>query len=278
MTSFWPGPEALMLNDFLQKAFTNHFALGAFNLDSLETLKAVCLAVKKAKSPVIVEVSPGELNYLGLRNVASLVDNARREFDIPIFLNLDHAEDLDIIKNALDFGFSLVHFDGSKLPLEENISKAKQVVAWAHAKNVLVEGEVNHIFKAEENIESLTHPDLAKKFVDETGVDIFAVSIGNNHGVSEHEGIDAHLLEEIKIALPDQMFSLHGGSGIPGDQIREAINLGVVKVNINSELRMAFKQNLDLTSAELQWYKLTEKAIAEVAKIVEAKIAIFTNA
>ncbi len=259
-----------MLKEYLEKS-----ALGAFNIDSFETLKAVCLAAKKLNSPVIVEVSPGELNYLGIRNVASLVDNARREFDIPIFLNLDHAEDLDVIEKSLNFGFDLVHFDGSKLPLEENIAKAKQVVSWAHAKNVLVEGEINHIFKAEENAESLTHPDLAKKFVDQTGVDIFAVSIGNNHGVSDHEGIDVYLLEDIKKVLPNQKFSLHGGSGIPGNQIRETINLGVVKVNINSELRMTFKQNLDLTTDELAWYKITQKAIEEVAKVVEDKIRIF---
>ncbi len=253
-----------MLKEYLEKS-----ALGAFNIDSFETLKAVCLAAKKLNSPVIVEVSPGELNYLGMPNVASLVDNARREFDIPIFLNLDHAEDLDVIKNALNFGFDLVHFDGSKLPLEENISKTCQVVSWAHAKNILVEGEMDPIGGR------FTDPASAKSFVESTGVDIFAVSIGNDHGVSDHEGIDLDLLRKIKEVLPNQKFSLHGGSGIPAEQIKQAINLGVVKVNINSELRMTWKKSLDLTTLELAWYKITEKAIEEVAKVVEDKINIF---
>lgn len=257
------------LKKYLEKARAENFAVGAFNLDSLETLKAVSLKAKELNSPVIVEVSPGEINYLGTRNVASLVDNAIRELDTPIFLNLDHAEDLDKIKECLDFGFSLVHFDGSKLSLDDNIFKAKEVVSWAHDKGILVEGEIDPIGGR------FTDPEMGKRFVGETGVDIFAVSIGNDHGISDHEGIDLNHLEKIKQILPDQWFSLHGGSGIPAEQVKQAIGLGIVKVNINSEMRQAFKNGLDLTIPELAWYKITDKAIAQVGKVVEDKIKIF---
>lgn len=260
-----------MLIDFLQKAFQEHFALGAFNLDNLEILKGVAVAAKNLSAPVIVEVSPGELNYWGIRNFSSVVDNIKRELGIPIFLNLDHAADIDIIKNSLDFGLGMVHFDGSKLPLEENISKAKQVVSWAHDKNILVEGETDSIG------EKITDPQEAKKFVQETGVDIFAVSIGNKHGVGEDEKLDLPLLQKIREALPNTFFSLHGGSGIAPEDVKEAIKLGIVKVNVNTELRIAFKNNLDLSTPELAWYKITQKSIEAVQKVVEEKIKLFDN-
>ncbi|MBI3558974.1 class II fructose-bisphosphate aldolase [Candidatus Gottesmanbacteria bacterium] len=262
------------MKDFLVKAFQNHFALGAFNIDNLEILKGVAFAAQKLNSPVIVEVSPGELDYWKMPNFASLVDNVRREFGIPIFSNLDHAADLDIIKNSLDFGLSMVHFDGSKLPLEENILKTKQVVSWARSKNILVEGEADHIPMSNEQL-AMTNPETAKRFVAETGVDIFAVSIGNKHGVGENEKLDLDLLRKIREALPNTFFSLHGGSGLASEDVKEAIKLGIVKVNVNTELRIAFKNNLDLGMNELAWYKITQKAIAEVQKVVEGKIKLF---
>lgn len=258
----------MKLADFLQKAWEGHFALGAFNLDNLEILKGVALAAKNLSAPIIVEVSPGELNYWGMPNFAGTVDNLRRELGIPIFLNLDHAADIDIIKNSLDFGLSMVHFDGSKLPLEENISKAKQIVAWAHAKNIPVEGEMDSIG------EKISSPEEAKNFVDQTGVDIFAVSIGNKHGVGENEKLDLPLLQKIREALPNTFFSLHGGSGIAPEDVKEAIKLGIVKVNVNTELRIAFKNNLDLSTNELAWYKITQKAIEAVQKVTEEKIKV----
>lgn len=263
----------IMLIDFLQKAFQEHFALGAFNLDNLEIFKGVALAAKNLSAPVIVEISPGELNYWGIRNFSSLVDNTKQELGIPIFLNLDHAAHLDIIKNSLDFGLSMVHFDGSKLPLEENILKTKQIISWARPKNILVEGEINEIPNSKFQI-PMTDPEMAKKFVDQTGVDIFAVSIGNKHGMGENEKLDLPLLQKIQKVLPNTFFSLHGGSGIAPEDVKEAIKLGIVKVNINTELRLAFKNNLDLGTEELAWYKITAKAIAAVQRVAEEKIKV----
>lgn len=259
----------MKLADFLQKAWENHFALGAFNLDNLEILKGVALAAKNLSAPIVVEVSPGELNYWGMPNFSSVVDNFRRELGIPLFANLDHAAYIDIIKNSLDFGLSMVHFDGSKLPLEENILKTKQIISWAHPKNILVEGETDSIG------ERITDPEVAKKFVGGTGVDIFAISVGNKHGVGENEKLDLELLRKIREALPNTFFSLHGGSGISPEDIKEAIKLGIVKVNVNTELRIAFKNNLDLATDELAWYKITPSAISAVSNVVENKIKLF---
>ena len=275
-----------MLKDFLQKAFGNHFALGSFNLDSLETLKALSKAADNLHAPVLAEVSPGEVEYLGIHNLASLVDNAKRNLGIPLFLNLDHAADLDKIEQALDFGFDLVHFDGSKLPLEENIAKAKQVVEMAHRKNILVEGEMDHFPGASElNPASqpinLTDPESAKEFVHVTGIDIFAVSIGNKHGfyTDGSKKLNIELLEKIRVALPNTFFSLHGGSGAPDQEVKQAISLGVVKVNINSELRIAWRDALESSLGENRheytWAKITEKPIAEVQKVIEEKIKLF---
>lgn len=275
-----------LLKNFLDKASKEKFALGAFNLDSLETLKAVVAAVKNLNAAAIVEVSPGELDYLGLRNLASLVDNTRREFGIPMFLNLDHAQDLDKIEECLSFGFDMIHYDGSKLPFEENLHNAKIVAEMAHRQGVLVEGEIDHFPGASElnpaaETKTLTDPELAKAFVAETGVDIFAVFVGNKHGVftDGSERLDINHLKKLRAVLPDTWFSLHGGSGVPAADIQEAIKLGVVKVNINTELRLAWRVGLEVALGdnrqESAWYKLTEKPLAQVQKVVEDKIKIF---
>lgn len=264
------------LKDYLLDAKKRGYALGAFNLDSMETLKAVVAASQRTKVPVLVEASPGEADYLGMRNLAALVDNAKRELGIPLFLNLDHADDLDKIEIALDFGFDLIHFDGSKLPLEDNLSKTKQVVSWCHKKDILVEGEIDPIG------EKLTDPLGAKGFVEQSGVDIFAVSLGNKHGMpgmGEDEKLDLALLQKIREALPETPFSLHGGSGITVTDIREAIKLGVVKINVNTELRLAWREGLETSLGgdrhESAWYKLAAKPIEEVSKVAENKMKIF---
>lgn len=277
------------LKDFLIDAKRKGYALGAFNLDSLETLKAVVNVAVKSRSPVLVEVSPREVDYLGWANLAALIDNARREFGIPLFLNLDHADDVNNIEKAINFGFDLVHYDGSKLPFEENLHNAIQVVKMAHERGILVEGEIDHFPGSSELHEEagsgqdtvnsrLTDPELARAFVNETGVDIFAVFVGNKHGVftDGSERINLEHLKKLREALPDTMFSLHGGSGIPAEDIQAALKYGVVKVNVNTELRLAWREALETALGgdrhEAAWYKLTAEPISAVQRIVETKI------
>lgn len=262
-----------MLIDLLKTAKEKKFAIGAFNSGGLESLRAIAEAAKKLESPVIVEVSPGEQKYLGLQNFSSLVNNLKEEYGVEIFLNLDHGEDINIINNAIELGFDLVHFDGSKLPFEENIRLCQEVVTMAHSKGVLVEGEADQIGK------KITDPQMAKRFVEETGVDIFAVSIGNKHGMGDDEKLDLEKLKEINLALPETFFSLHGGSGVAPEDVAEALKYGIVKINVNTEMRVAYRETLENVLRgdpdEVAMYKLLPPVIEAVEKVVEEKILLF---
>jgi fructose-bisphosphate aldolase class II len=266
----------MKLVDVLTKAKAEKFAVGAFNIGGLDTLKAVAEAAGNLGAPVIVEVSPGEQRYLGLQNFSSLVSNTKEEYGGEIFLNLDHGADMEIIKTAIELGFDMVHFDGSSLPLEENIRLCQEVVAAAHGKGVLVEGEMDPIGQR------LTDPQAARSFTEKTGVDILAVSVGNKHGMEGEEKLDLERLREINTALPESFFSLHGGSGVAPEDLAAAIPLGIVKINVNTELRLAYRETLENVlrgdPEEIAMYKLLPPVIEAVEKVVEAKILMFGSA
>ena len=289
--------------DWFLKAQTGGWAIGAFNADNLDILKAICLAAKNKKSPVMVEFSPGEVDYFGLRNIVDLVKNAREEYRIPILLNLDHGRKVEDCLAAVNMGsstssgsssFDLIHFDGSDSELEENIHNTKKVVEAAHTKGLLVEGEIDKIPGASEIHDqdldselvkkSYTDPQKAAKFVSETGIDIFAAFFGNVHGTFPNQpDLDFDLLARIRKSLPDTFLSLHGGSGIPADQVKQAIEVGkIVKVNVNTELRQAFRdaltEKLGEKPNEYAMYKVMPDVILSVAAVVESKIDIFGSA
>lgn len=281
--------------EWFEKAREEGFAIGAFNVDNLEIFKAICMAGKKKKSPVMLEFSPGELGYFGLRNIADLVRNAREEYKIPILLNLDHAKKVEDCLAAIETGaFDEVHFDGSELSFEENVMNIKKVIEVAHAAGLLVEGEIDRLPGSSEvhsediDLEllkkSYTDPGKAAKFAAETGVDIFASVFGNVHGTFPNQpDLDLELLEKIKEATPATFLSMHGGSGIGAEQVRAAIKVGkIVKVNVNTELRGAFKDALSEEIAEspgeLAYYKLTDDIVETVMAVVEGKIEVFGSA
>jgi fructose-bisphosphate aldolase class II len=221
-----------------------------------------------------------------------LVNSFKKEFALPMALNLDHGKDFDYIKKAIDEGYECVHFDGSKLALSENIEIAKKIVKYAHKKKVLVEGEVGFIKGSSEVLEvapeikkeDLTDPEEAQRFVRETGVDSLAINIGTFHGISAGEGenICFERLKEIKDKIGDKAFLvLHGGSGISDECIKKAIALGIVKININTELRVAFtsalKKTLSDNPEETTPYKYMQESIKSVQKVVEEKIKLFNS-
>ena len=274
----------------LTKAKKEGYAIGAFNAANLETLKAITQAAAKLKSPVIIEASDGEVNFLGKKEAVALIQAFREELNIPIILNLDHAQNLESCESAINEGFDYIHFDGSKLPYEENLEITKKIVAIAKPKNIPVEGEIDHIqgssadhrdqsVVAEQKKELYTNPQRAKEFVEATGITTFASFIGNAHGLySGAKRIDLGLLTKIAQTLPDTFLSLHGGSGIPDDDIKGAVARGIVKINVNSELRVAFHDALKEvinTSDEVAVYKIMPKAIEAVQIIVEEKIKLF---
>ena len=278
--------------EWFEKAQKEGFAIGAFNFDNMDIFKAVCLAGKNKKSPVMLEFSQGEVCYFGLKNIVDLIINAREEYGIPILLNLDHSKSVEDCIAAIDqAGFDDVHFDGSDLPYEKNVEETKKVVDSAHKKGLLVEAEIDKIAGSsdihDEEIDiklleqSYTDPQKAAKFVKETGVDMLATAFGNVHGTFPVQpNLDINLLSKIREAVPSCFLSLHGSSGIPADQVKSAINAGkIVKVNLNTELRVAYREaigeELSENPNEYASYKLSSDVIMAVAAVVEAKIDVF---
>jgi len=279
------------IRHYFEKAKRQGFAIGAFNAANLEVVKAIVGAAEKLRSPVIIESSSGQTEYADEDNLFDFVQNAREETGLPIFLNLDHAHDLKLIKKAVKAGYDLIHFDGSKLLFRENMRRAKKVVSYVRKKRkgILVEAEIDYItgssaphltksIKAVQRQGNYTNPERARQFVKLTGVDTLAVFVGNVHGVYDAPPmLDFDRLNELS-KLPC-FLSLHGGSGIAAPTIKKTIETGrVVKINVNTELRMAYRKALEKqlkTSDEVAIYKLMPPVISAVQKVVEKKIRIF---
>lgn len=277
--------------EWLQKAKREKFAIGAFNVGNLETFKAIAQAAANKKSPVIIESSPGETKWMEADNIVDIARNFSAEYGIPILVNLDHAETLEECMQGIEAGYDLIHFDGGKLPVEENLQIVRKVIEAAHAKGLTVEGEMDHIqgssevhtgSATEEAAKGImTDPEKASQFVKDAGVDIFAAFFGNVHGVFSggDENLHLDLLQQIASLIPETYLSLHGGSGIPDDQVQKAIELGIVKVNVNTEMRQAFRDNLEKAlkdnPEEYALYKVEPPVLEAVQKIVEHKIEIF---
>lgn len=279
-----------------QRAQRQGFAVGAFNIDNQETLIAVCRAAQKLKSPVLVEVSHGEVKALGLENIRDMVDNYKQEYGIEIYINLDHSPSVDDCKRGIDAGFEFIHIDISQenhdASLQDIINKTKEVVEYAKFTGALVESEP-HYFSGSSNLHNekidydeikntFTNPDTAKYFVEMTGIDTFAAAIGNLHGkYPVPKRLDLELLQEIRNAL-DCAISLHGGSGTPLHYFGEAAKIGVSKININSDMRYVFRTNLERVLSEnpneYAVVKLMPDVYKAVQRVVEEKIEAFGSA
>lgn len=259
------------LKKVLKDAQKGKYAIGQFNFSTLEQLRGILEAAQKTKTPVILGTSAGELNYLGLEEVVALVEISKVKYGVSAFLNLDHGKDIDIIKKAIDYGFSAVHFDGSGLPLEKNIEYVKTIVQYAHKKGVLVEGEIESIGR-----ESLSSLVKAERFLKKTKVDSLAIAIGSMHGIHKEVRLNLNRLKEIN-RITNAFIVLHGGSGISRGQIRKAIKLGVVKININTELRVAWKKSLSkaLVKKEIKPYNIMPVVQKAIQKKVVEKIKLF---
>ncbi|MDD2731714.1 MAG: class II fructose-bisphosphate aldolase [Candidatus Pacebacteria bacterium] len=277
------------LKNYLTKAQKEHWAIGQFNFSTIEQLRGILSAAKETKSPIILGTSEGESSYLGLEETIALFEISKKKYNVNAFLNFDHGRNLDLVKKAVDFGYNCVHFDGSSLSFENNISETKRIVDYAHKKGVLVEGELGkiegesklHREEVKVKQENLTSPDDVFKFVKETKVDSLAVSIGNIHGIYRKEpGIDFERLKDVSKKSKAYLV-LHGGSGIMPKDIRKAISLGIVKININTELRIAWKESLikslKALDKEARPYKILSQSEDSVRKITKEKIKLFTN-
>ena len=278
------------------RARAEHFALGAFNLDNQETLIAVVRAAVAKKAPLLVEVSKGEVDAMGLDNIRDMVDNYKYQYGLEIYINLDHSPTVEDAIAGIEAGFECIHIDISQAnheaSREEIIAGTKQVVEAAKLTGALVEAEERY-FLGSSNLhtESIdydevkkyeTKPEEAADFVTRTGIDTFAAQIGNLHGAYPvPKVLDLELLKKVREAI-DCNISLHGGSGTAGHYFVEAVKIGVSKININSDMRVAYRQTLEKAleqnKTEYAVVKLMPKVIDEVQKVVEAKIDMFNSA
>lgn len=276
----------------MKSARDGKYAVGQFNVSNLEQLRAVCETAAALKSPVIIGTSEGERKFIGLKQIVATVKAWQEETGLPIILNADHSRSFETAKAAFDAGYSGIHFDGSELPYEENLKITKQVVEYVKSKNseAVVEGELGRVLggsqihrEAIELKESdFTDPDLAEEFVKESGIDSLAISYGNVHGIfgkglEGNEKLDMERLKAIRKKV-EAFLILHGGSGINADEIKESIKNGIVKVNINTELRVAYVNTLREVlnkSDETTPYKIWPPAIEAVKRVVEEKIKLF---
>lgn len=289
--------RTLHARHLMQRARQQHFAVGAFNIDNQETLIAIARAAQKLNSPVMIEVSQGEVDAMGLENIRDMVDNYRDEYGIEVYLNLDHSPSVESCKKAIDIGFEFIHIDISQADKnaseEEIISKTKEVVDYAKFTGALVESEP-HYFGGSSNLhtedidyeeikKTFSTPEGAKSFIDATGIDTFAAAIGNLHGkYPVPKQLDLELLEIIHQAVPDTNISLHGGSGTPLHYFEDAAKIGVTKININSDMRYVFRKTLEKVLREnpdeYAVVKLMPEVYKAVQEVVEEKITAFGSA
>ena len=258
--------------EMFEKAYAGGYAIGAFNVNNMEIVQGITEAAKEENAPVILQVSAGARKYAKHDYLVKLVEAALLDTNLPIALHLDHGEDFEICKACIDGGFTSVMIDGSKHSFEDNIALTKKVVEYAHAHGVVVEGELGKLSGIEDDVNvseadaSYTKPDEVEEFVSRTGVDSLAIAIGTSHGAfkfkpGQKPQLRFDILEEVGRRLPNFPIVLHGASsvsqeyveiirnnggklddaiGIPEDMLRQAAKMAVCKINIDSDLRLAF--------------------------------------
>lgn len=280
----------------MARARAEKWAFGAFNLDNQETLKAIVQAAANKNAPVLVEVSQGEIEAIGLENVRDMVDNYKAEYGVEMYVNLDHSPSVEAAKAGIEAGFEFIHIDVSQAnhnaSEQDIINATKEVVDYAKLTGALVESEP-HYFGGSSNLhteainydeikKTFSTPEGSKAFVDATGIDTYAAAIGNLHGqYPVPKMLDLDLLQRVRDAI-DCNISLHGGSGTPGHYFVSAVQIGVTKININSDMRVAYRKTLEQmlkdNPNEFAVVKLMDKVIAAVQAVVESKIDMFNSA
>ncbi len=275
--------------EMINKAHEGHYAIGAFNINNMEWIKAILLGCEAKQSPVILGVSEGAAKYMcGYKNAVDMVKNIMEFYNItvPVAIHLDHGS-YEGAKKAIEAGFTSVMFDGSHYPIEENIEKSKELIELAHSKGISIECEVGGIGGEEDGVISsgeVADPADCKAVAD-LGVDFLAAGIGNIHGKypANWAGLNFDVLAEIQKVTEGKPLVLHGGSGIPQEMVKEAIVLGVSKVNINTECQLVFadatrkyiEEGKDLTNKGWDPRKLLKPGAEAIQKLVEDYVTDF---
>ncbi len=293
--------------DLMVPARKNGYAIGAFNVQNMESVKAIVEAATEEKSPAILQITPSVIKYAGMGYITSLVKNAGKEAPVPLTMHLDHGEDYETAVKCVDAGFTSVMIDGSFLKFEENIAVTKRVVDYAHAKGASVEAELGKLAGVEEHsVEEkdaiLTDPNNAVEFVEKTGIDTLAVAIGTSHGAYKFKAaskldIDRLKLISQKVSIPLVLHgassvpqwicekatkygaTLEGAKGVAEDQLQLAIKSGIAKINIDTDLRLAFlatvREVLATSPKEFDPRKILGPAKDAMKEVAKGKMRLF---
>ncbi|MBI4119481.1 MAG: class II fructose-bisphosphate aldolase [Parcubacteria group bacterium] len=284
------------LRSIIENAERRKVAVGHFNISDLVALRAIFEAARSLNVPVIIGVSEGEREFIGVRQAVALICSLRDEYKYPIFSDADHTYALEKVKEAAGAEFDAVIFDGAKLPLEENIKKTKAVVEYLKSrnKNILAEGELGYIGTSSKILESvpegaaikdedLPTADRAERFVKETGVDLLAPAVGNIHGMfknAPNPDLNIKRISEIREAAGVPLV-LHGGSGIKDGDFKAAIKAGISVIHINTEIRVAWRQGLEAALKErpdeIAPYKILPEALERVKRVVTERLKLFNG-
>jgi ketose-bisphosphate aldolase len=276
------------VRDIFTKARQKHFALPAFNVSTAEQIRVVAETAANLKAPVIIETSEGESALITYPVARAAVAVWQKVTGFPLIMNSDHHHDFKRLQQAVKAGYPYVHVDASGLEYKANVALTKRVVKLAHKHGVVVEGELGRIgggsFVHKEKVKlsevNLTDPEEAAEFVAATGIDVLAANIGNIHGL--WLGGKPHLsianIRTMRRLMPKVFLTLHGASGIRESEVKQAIRAGITKVNINTELRVAFiqglRKSLQRQPDETTPYKIYPAAMEAMAKVVAAKIKL----
>ena len=292
-TFFTSRPKTL--KSYVEEALVKKVAIGHFNISNIEGFWAVVNAAKKLKVPVIIGVSEGEREFMGVAQVRALVDSVKSK-DFPIFLNADHTYSFEKVKEVVDAGYDSVIYDGTEQSFDDNVAATKKCVAYTKKINpeILVEAEIGFIGKSSKILDAipegvkiseefLTRPDEAKKFRDATGVDMLAPAVGNIHGMlsgGKDPALNIGRIAEISKAVKVPLV-LHGGSGNSAEDFVAAIDSGVAIIHVNTEIRVAFRDALvaQVTKdpSQVAPYKIMKPTVESMQKVIEEKLRIFNK-
>ncbi len=292
--------------EMFKKAYEGGYAVGAFNVNNMEIIQGITESAKELNAPLILQVSAGARKYANHTYLMKLVEAALEETNLPVCLHLDHGESFEICKAVIDGGFSSVMIDGSHYSFEENVEITKKVVDYAHERGVVVEGELGRLAGIEDAVNvsekdaSFTDPDEVQEFVERTGVDSLAIAIGTSHGAYKFKGeptLRFDILEEIQKRVPGFPIVLHGASsvmpeyvekinkyggnipgaqGVPEDMLRKASQMAVCKINIDTDLRLAFtaqiREHMGENPGDFDPRKYLRPAREAISEVVKHKI------
>ena len=292
--------------EMFEKSMKEGFAIGAFNINNMEIIQGIIDAAQKQNSPVILQASSGAIKYARIKYLMKMVEAAVEETNIPIAIHLDHGPDFETCKMCIDNGFTSVMIDGSKYSFEENVALTKKVVDYAHERGVVVEAELGQLAGIEDDVNvseedaKYTDPDQAKEFVERTGCDSLAIAIGTSHGAYKFKGearLRMDILKQVKEKIPNTPIVLHGAStvipelvetcnnyggdipgakGVPDEILHEASLSGVSKINVDTDLRLAFTGEIRKALAEnpsaFDPRKYLTPAREKITEVVEHKI------